>query len=175
MTTYSKISLFCFSALCAFYTPLAFALPEVVVEIKEHLFFPQEVIVPAGQKVKLTFVNFDDTPEEIDSFSLNREKVIFAKSRGTIFIGPLKAGEYPFFGEFHPNSAVGKVVVKSKEDTLGLEPFPEVTCNARASGVPNCTVKPTIDAASRPSYMIAASDWLMSVAPVIVGQFNVAE
>ena len=74
MTTYSKISLFCFSALCAFYTPLAFALPEVVVEIKEHLFFPQEVIVPAGQKVKLTFVNFDDTPEEIDSFSLNREK-----------------------------------------------------------------------------------------------------
>ena len=118
MTTYSKISLFCFSAPCAFYTPLAFALPEVVVEIKEHLFFPQEVIVPAGQKVKLTFVNFDDTPEEIDSFSLNREKVIFAKSRGTIFIGPLKAGEYPFFGEFHPNSAVGKVIVKSKEDTL---------------------------------------------------------
>jgi len=79
---------------------------------------PLELIVPAGQKVKLTFVNFDDTPEEIDSFSLNREKVIFAKSRGTIFIGPLKAGEYPFFGEFHPNSAVGKVVVKSKEDTL---------------------------------------------------------
>ena len=74
--------------------------------------------MPAGQKVNY-LCNFDDTPEEIDSFSLNREKVIFAKSRGTIFIGPLKAGEYPFFGEFHPNSAVGKVVVKKQRGHAG--------------------------------------------------------
>ena len=89
----------------------AFALPEVIVEIKDHLFYPQEVVVPAGRKVRLTFVNFDDSPEEIDSFALNREKVIFSHSSGSIYIGPLTAGEYPFFGEYHPNSAVGKVIV----------------------------------------------------------------
>lgn len=116
MATYFKSSLAFVFGFFACHIPSAWALPEVVVEIKSHLFYPQEVTVPAGQKVKLTFINFDNTPEEIDSFSLNREKVIFANSRGTIFIGPLTPGEYPFFGEFHPNTAVGKVVVKSAED-----------------------------------------------------------
>ncbi len=111
MIAYFKSSLAIIIGFCVIHTPKAFALPEVVVEIKDHLFYPQEVVVPAGQKVRLTFVNYDDSPEEIDSFSLNREKVIFANSKGSIFIGPLRPGEYPFFGEFHPNSAVGKVIV----------------------------------------------------------------
>lgn len=87
------------------------ALPEVVVEIRNHLFTPQTITIPANQKVRLVFVNYDSTPEEIDSFDLNREKVIFGESRGVIFVGPLPAGEYGFFGEYHPNSAVGKVIV----------------------------------------------------------------
>jgi hypothetical protein len=29
-----------------------------------------------------------------------------------IFIGPLKQGEYPFFGEFYPKTAQGKVFAK---------------------------------------------------------------
>ena len=57
------------------------------------------------------------TPEEIDSFDLNREKVIFGRSSGVIFIGPLSVGEYGFFGEYHPNSAVGKVIVTKDADT----------------------------------------------------------
>lgn len=116
MNSYSKTSLAILAGVFSFASPRAFALPEVVVEIKDHLFYPQNVVVPAGKKVRLTFINFDDTPEEIDSFSLNREKVIFANSKGSIYIGPLKPGEYPFFGEFHPNSAVGKVVVKAHEE-----------------------------------------------------------
>ncbi|MBQ4831385.1 cupredoxin domain-containing protein [Alteromonas sp. MMG017] len=112
MNFYVKISL----ALFSFASFQVYALPEVVVEIKDHLFYPQNVVVPAGKKVRLTFINFDDTPEEIDSFSLNREKVIFANSKGIIYIGPLAPGEYPFFGEFHPNSAVGKVVVQSQKE-----------------------------------------------------------
>lgn len=87
------------------------ALPEVVVEIRNHLFTPQTITIPANQKVRLVFINYDSTPEEIDSFDLNREKVIFGESRGVIFVGPLPAGEYGFFGEYHPNSAVGKVIV----------------------------------------------------------------
>lgn len=111
MTMSFKLSLAVFYGTLLLHASTAFALSEVVVEIKDHLFYPQQVVVPADKKVKLTFINYDDTPEEIDSFSLNREKVIFAQSKGTIYIGPLSPGEYPFFGEFHPNSAVGKVLV----------------------------------------------------------------
>ncbi|MGY0644783.1 MAG: cupredoxin domain-containing protein, partial [Paraglaciecola chathamensis] len=116
MNSYFKFSIGLFIGLLTFVSPWAFALTEVVIEIKGHLFYPQHVVVPAGKKVRLIFINFDNSPEEIDSFSLNREKVIFAKSKGIVYIGPLTPGEYPFFGEFHPNSAVGKVIVQSKEE-----------------------------------------------------------
>ncbi len=89
---------------------------EFFIEIKDHLFTPSTVYVPAGEKVKLTFINLDDTPEELDSFDLNREKVVFANSKASIYIGPLKPGTYGFFGEFNPSSAVGQVIVISKEE-----------------------------------------------------------
>jgi len=93
------------------------ALPEVVIEIRDHLFIPQTVRIPEGKKVRLVFINHDPSPEEIDSFDLNREKVIFGNSKGTIFVGPLPNGRYKFFGELHPNSAVGYVIVGDKEAT----------------------------------------------------------
>ncbi|MBU3022032.1 cupredoxin domain-containing protein [Aestuariibacter sp. A3R04] len=117
MTASFKLPFTVLLSAMTFYPPYALALPEIIVEIQEHLFYPQEVTVPANKKVKLTFINHDGTPEEIDSFALNREKVIFARSKGTIFIGPLQPGEYPFFGEYHPNKAVGKVIVKPAQET----------------------------------------------------------
>ncbi|WP_137167908.1 cupredoxin domain-containing protein [Salinimonas lutimaris] len=92
----------------------AASLPEFVIEIKNNLFVPQVITIPANTKVRLTFINHDSTPEEIDSFDLNREKVIFGQRRGTIYVGPLPAGEYRFFGEYHPNTAIGKVIVASE-------------------------------------------------------------
>lgn len=79
--------------------------------IQNHLFVPSRLYVPADQKVKIVVRNRDDTPEEFESFSLNREKVILANSQGVIFIGPLVPGEYPFFGEYNPQSAQGVVIV----------------------------------------------------------------
>jgi len=38
--------------------------------------------------------------------------VIPASSKGKIFIGPLEAGVYPFFGDFHQDSAQGKIIAK---------------------------------------------------------------
>ena len=55
------------------------ALPQVVIEIRDHLFIPQTVRIPEGRKVRLVFINHDPSPEEIDSFDLNREKVIFGR------------------------------------------------------------------------------------------------
>ena len=88
------------------------ATPVVEIEIRDHLFFPAEVVIPANTKVKLMISNLDPTPEEFDSYALNREKVINGNSKTAIFIGPLPVGEYPFFGEFFPKTAQGKVVVE---------------------------------------------------------------
>jgi len=86
--------------------------PEFTLTIKDHKFEPAELTVPAGQKVKLKVVNADATPEEFESHELKREKVIPGNTTATIFVGPLKPGEYPFFGEFNPKTAQGKLIVK---------------------------------------------------------------
>jgi hypothetical protein len=80
--------------------------------IENHRFVPDRVEIPAGRKVKLLIENRDATPEEFESHALNREKVIAGKSSATLFIGPLKAGEYPFAGEFNEKTAKGVVVAK---------------------------------------------------------------
>lgn len=86
--------------------------PIVEIEIKDHLFQPSEIVIPANTKIKLIIKNLDPTPEEFESYELNREKVINGSSKAVIFIGPLPAGEYPFFGEFYPKTAQGKVLVE---------------------------------------------------------------
>jgi plastocyanin len=96
----------------ALFGPAYAAVPEFELEIRDHLFLPDELHVPAGQKVKLVIYNRDPTPEEFESYELNREKVIMGNSKAIIFIGPLKPGEYPFFGEFNPTTALGKVIVE---------------------------------------------------------------
>lgn len=80
--------------------------------IENHRFSPETLNVPAGQKIKLVIENRDATPEEFESHALNREKVIAGKSTATIFIGPLKAGSYPFVGEFNEKTAKGVIVAK---------------------------------------------------------------
>lgn len=84
--------------------------------LKNHVFVPAELIIPAEKKVRLVIYNQDDSAEEFDSFDLNREKVLFPNKKAVIFIGPLKAGRYEYFGEFHPDSAQGVVIAKSKEE-----------------------------------------------------------
>ncbi len=86
--------------------------PVVEIEIRDHLFYPSEILIPADTKIKLKIRNLDPTPEEFESYELNREKVISGNSVAVIFIGPLSPGEYPFFGEFYPRTAQGKVVVE---------------------------------------------------------------
>jgi hypothetical protein len=88
------------------------ATPVFEIEIKDHLFLPAELTIPAGTKVKLIVYNRDPTPEEFESYELNREKVIMGSRKAVIFIGPLKPGEYPFFGEFNPKTAQGKVIAE---------------------------------------------------------------
>jgi plastocyanin len=92
---------------------LAFAADDVfAIQIKNHRFEPAELTVPAGKKVKLLVENLDATPEEFESHELNREKIISGNSKATIYIGPLSAGKYPFFGEFNEATAQGVIIAK---------------------------------------------------------------
>lgn len=81
-------------------------------QIKDHRFQPAEIKVPAGKKIKLRVENQDATPEEFESHSLNREKVIAGHGSATIYIGPLAAGRYNFVGEFHEDSARGVIIAE---------------------------------------------------------------
>lgn len=86
--------------------------PEVLLVIKDHRFQPAEVKVPAGQRVKLIVHNQDSTPEEFESHSMNREKVVPGGAKASIFIGPLTPGRYEFFGEYNEATAKGVVVAE---------------------------------------------------------------
>lgn len=92
--------------------PAQAAHPEFQLEIRDHLFYPSVLKVPANTKVRLIVINRDTTPEEFESYELNREKVIMGGQKAVIFIGPLAPGEYPFFGEFNPKTAQGKVIAE---------------------------------------------------------------
>lgn len=86
--------------------------PEFTLAIRDHRFEPAELRVPVGKKIKLIVDNQDSTPEEFESHALHREKVIPPKSKATIFIGPLKAGRYPFVGEFNEKTAKGVIIAE---------------------------------------------------------------
>lgn len=85
---------------------------EMKLTIENNQFIPSEVHVPAGKRVKLVVLNKGDMLEEFESPALKREKAIPAGTRVTIFLDPLEAGAYAFFGEFHPDSAQGIVIAE---------------------------------------------------------------
>ena len=83
------------------------------ITIKNHEFSPKELVIPAKKKVKILVDNQDATPEEFESYELNREKVVTGNNKITLFVGPLKPGTYKYFGEFHKDTAQG--VIKAEE------------------------------------------------------------
>ena len=86
--------------------------PQFDLTIKDHRFEPETLVVPVGTKVKLKISNLDSTPEEFESHELNREKVIGGGKTAVVFVGPLEAGEYRFFGEFNQDTAQGRIVAE---------------------------------------------------------------
>jgi uncharacterized protein (DUF58 family) len=86
--------------------------PEVRLVIRDHRFVPTELKVPANTKIRLMVVNQDATPEEFESHELNREKVVTGGGTIPVYVGPLKPGRYPFFGDFHAETAQGTLIAQ---------------------------------------------------------------
>lgn len=87
-------------------------LPEFKLVLHNHIYQPAELKVPAGTKFKLLIENRDASPEEFESTEFNREKIVLPNSSTSVFVGPLKAGSYRFFGDFHQDTAQGRLIVE---------------------------------------------------------------
>ncbi len=76
--------------------------------------FQQEQKYESFSITRIVLDNQDDTADEFDSHSLNREKHLAAKSQATIFIGPLAPGRYIYEGESEVagGPALGVIVVE---------------------------------------------------------------
>ena len=80
--------------------------------LADHRFQPADLTVPANTPIILTVHNEDDNFEEFHSDALGREKIIGPNKDGIINLGPLSPGVYEFMGEFHLQTAQGRIIVK---------------------------------------------------------------
>jgi plastocyanin len=81
----------------------------VSLALKDHHFTPATFDVLAGEKVKIVLTNHDAATEEFDSHDLKVEQLVTPNGRISFTVGPLKPGAYSFMGEFHPQTAQGRV------------------------------------------------------------------
>jgi plastocyanin len=82
---------------------------KIEVILKDHVYQPAELRVPAGRPIVITIENQDATAEEFDSSALKVEKFIPGNSSATARVRPLAAGRYRSIGEQHEDTA--KVVL----------------------------------------------------------------
>lgn len=87
-------------------------LPTFRVVAENGRFTPDTIEVPANTRFRLELTNRNAGPEEFETTKPFKELVVGpGVTRSTIF-PPLKPGNYPFFGEFHPDTAKGEFVAK---------------------------------------------------------------
>lgn len=87
-------------------------LPAYPLSVENGRFTPETLNIPAGQRFKIVVTNKGPGPEEFESLELRKETVLAPGVTRAVVFAPLKPGVYKFFGEFHPDTAKGQIVVK---------------------------------------------------------------
>ena len=87
-------------------------LPTFELRIKAGRFEPARLVVPANTKFRLRIHNEGPGPEEFESNSPKKGQVLAPGASSFLIYLPLAPGRYPFFGEFHPETAQGEIVAK---------------------------------------------------------------
>jgi plastocyanin len=85
--------------------------PVITITLKDHQFTPSEVSAPAGTKVKLVVSNEQQVTAEFESRALHFEKIVNSGGQAAVFVGPLTAGSYEFYDDFHKETR-GHLVVQ---------------------------------------------------------------
>ena len=83
-------------------TALFAQVPSFSLSIRDDQFVPKELQVPAGQKIELLVKNERTVTAEFESMELRREKIVPTGQQVSVFVGPLRPGDYEFFDDFNP-------------------------------------------------------------------------
>jgi heme/copper-type cytochrome/quinol oxidase subunit 2 len=75
-------------------------------------FDPQDIVVPADTPFQLHVTNSGAAAIEFESFELHRERVVQPGETITVYVPALRPGTYPFFDDFHNETAQGSIVSK---------------------------------------------------------------
>ncbi len=87
-------------------------LPTFKLVARDGKWFPEVLEIPANTRFRLKITNQNAGPEEFESKELHQELVLASGVTRALIFAPMKPGTYPFFGEFHPQTARGRIVVK---------------------------------------------------------------
>lgn len=85
---------------------------EIILTVENNRFQPEEIKVKAGTPFVLVIINKDKGPEEFESHDLRIEKVIPAGRTVRLKMPALKSGTYGFVGEYHAQTAKGRIVAE---------------------------------------------------------------
>lgn len=85
---------------------------EIPITIEKNRFKPSEIKVKAGTPFVLVVTNKDATPEKVETKDLRIETVIPGGKTMKIRVRALKAGIYPFIGEYHEATAKGRIIAE---------------------------------------------------------------
>ncbi|HJV24936.1 MAG TPA: cupredoxin domain-containing protein [Aromatoleum sp.] len=87
-------------------------MPTFQIVAENGRFTPETVTVPANTRFRIEVTNRNAGPEEFETSNPLKELVVApGVTRSTVF-PPLQPGSYPFFGEFHKDTAKGQIVAK---------------------------------------------------------------
>ncbi len=73
---------------------------------------PDQLEVPAGQRIKLLLSNQGRAPIEFENLRMHVEKVLGPGGQSFVVLNPLKPGTYRFVDEFHPQTGKLDLVVR---------------------------------------------------------------
>jgi hypothetical protein len=83
--------------------------------LEDHTFLPSHLEVPANTRFLIEVTNKDTTTAEFESFDMKFEKIVVGRGKITAHAGPLPAGTYKFFDDYHPE-ATGTVTVAAPKE-----------------------------------------------------------
>ncbi|MDP1735143.1 MAG: cupredoxin domain-containing protein [Sulfuritalea sp.] len=86
-------------------------LPSFIISVKDGVFNPARLEVPAGQRIKFVLRNEGPGPLEFENADLHVEKILAAGAESFVVV-KLPPGEHMFVDEF--NIATGELLVIAK-------------------------------------------------------------
>jgi len=87
-------------------------LPSFTLTVKDGVFKPQRLEVPAGQRLRIVLKNEGPGPLEFENAEMNIEKILAAGAESFVVLPKLQPGEYEFVDEYNMVTGVMTVVAK---------------------------------------------------------------